>query len=275
MKSKGMKLGAVLAVMLIVSMAFVSTVSAEGDQVVTEEEKRQLEKFQKDSKKEMKDSIRKSLEKSKNQILDNNPEMSINAFTEVPKGTDTTFSTTDWGNKDNSGWGTASSDADYYTSERKAEATSRATLGAGQSWGWAQIGKEFSVSGTGGQQADITINGWQKTLTLVGGAAASEMTVNAILFDTTSNNIKSTRQIYHWSGTAFPGGETKDQTFSSTQNVYLESGHNYIMYIQVETSASSLVYGEGASDALTDRDLPSFGQYKGYLRIDSINIDFK
>lgn len=46
------------------------------------------------------------------------------------------------------------------------------------------------------------------------------------------------------------------------------------MYLQVETSASSLATGEGWADALTDRDLPDT-QFKGYVKYNSISIDFK
>ncbi|MBW6518026.1 MAG: hypothetical protein K0A89_05950 [ANME-2 cluster archaeon] len=279
-RNKGMQLCAVLAVMLIMNIAFVPTVSMAttdqkiNDQGTTHEEQKQLEKLQTTSKKEMENSIKKSLEKSQKELPINNGEISINTCTDVPLGTDTTFTTADWGNNDNGGLGTGNSDAHFYTSERKAEATSRATPGYSSEWGWTQIGKEFYVSGTGGQQADIKMPGWIKTSSGNILAASSEMTVTAILWDGTTGQVKNTQQIYHWSSSAKPWYENKDKSFSSTQNVYLESGHYYTMYLQVETSASSLLTGEGWADALTDRDLPDT-QFKGYVKYNSISIDFK
>lgn len=214
------------------------------------------------------------MEKDQRQLQGNNGEISINTYTEVIKGTDTTFTTTDWGNSAHGGWGTGKHDANYYTSEKKAEAAVLATSGISSVWAWAQIGKQFYVSGTGGQQADIIIPGWIKTFSGNILSGSSEMTVTAILWDGTTGQVKNSQQIYHWSSQAYPWSETKDQSFNSIQNVYLETGHYYTIYLQVETSGSSLSYGEGWADALNDRNLPD-PQFRGYVKFDSATIDFK
>lgn len=91
----------------------------------------------------------------------------------------------------------------------------------------------------------------------VAGSASSEITVKSVLWDATTGTEKNSKEIFHWSSSALPYYNSKDESYSTTQNVYLEAGHSYIQYLVVKTSASAVGTGEGAADALTVRDLAS------------------
>lgn len=244
---------------------------------ISQEDIDYLNKCQEFSRINMEDSIRGSLSKT---YLDHSNKTieiyTIGTYTEVPKGTDKTFSTTDWGNCGKSATGmVANCDCNYYTSERKAEAASLAAPVISSVWSWADIGKKFKITGNGGQQADIITSGRMKFNYGVIGSASSEITIKSILWDATTGTEKSSKEIFHWSSSALPYYNSKDESFIAKQNIYLEAGHSYIQYLIVKTSASALGTGEGAADALTDRDLADYLQFSGYTRIDSIKIDFK
>lgn len=244
---------------------------------ITQEDIDYLIECQKISNEEIEDSMSNSLKKYQENVFINNVRGVTSSYTAISLGTDTIFTTTDWGDDGaNTSPGVGGScDSSYNISEKRAESASRASIGASNVWSWARVGKKFKILGSGGKAADITTTGKYKLNYGVVGAGSSEITVNSILWDATTGSKVSTEEIYHWSATALPTVKTKDKSYSVTHNnIYLRAGHSYIEYLEVKTSASALGVGEGWADAMTDSNLAGYLQFSGYTKINSIKVDF-
>ena len=281
MTKSRMKFGVLLAVMLIMSMAFVSAASAQ-EQVpsintkeieIKEKAMQNLASdvdYAKNSEKATK--IRKVIEKQMKADIEHvfqdkvkdvktktedlqTGDVQILAYDSVYLGTDKTFSNADYGTYGESTWGLAPwfYGSDYYLSSKKAEASSVVGPGGyGGAGAWSMVGKQFYISGTGSQTANIRMAGHMNGLTsaAVGGSSSTE--INLVLWDLTTGTEYRT-PIYSKSHAAL-GWTPVDRDFNNGVAVNLESQHYYIALLEVITDAATYGIGGGGSD---------FGRFDG------------
>jgi len=279
-----------LLVMLLVSIAFVPVASAQEPIVSSIDSKEKEIKINLDAdsktnleeavkiRKQLNAVVKKDIERSFQELTKDiqahqNDEgaVQILTYTSVPLGTDKTFYTADQGSKGESTWGLAPwlYGSDYYLSSKKSEASSLvgpAGYGGVSAWSW--VGKQFYVSGTGSQAANIRMAGhmWGLTSAAVGGSSSVE--INLILWDA-STGTKYSTPIYSKSEGGL-GWTEVDSNFNNGLAVTLQGGHYYTALLEVITDASVYATGEAGSD---------FGRFDGDYSgegvwYNSITIDF-
>lgn len=291
-KSKGIQIGAMFAALLIFNMAFVPAVSAQ-EQVVSNIDSKEKEikkelSMDKDSKKNFEESekIRKHLNKIVKKDIEKSfqeqtkeiqahqksgQDVQILTYTSVPLGTDVTFYTADTGNKGKSSWGLAPwwYGSDYYLTSGKSEASSLVGPGGyGGVSAWSWVGKQFYVSGSGSQAANIRMAGHMWGLTSAAAGGSSSVEINLILWDASTGTEYST-PIYRKSEGGL-GWTEVNSNFNNGVAVTLQGGHYYTALLEVITDAS--VYGAGEAGS----DFGRFdGDYSGEgVWYNSITIDF-
>jgi hypothetical protein len=137
----------------------------------------------------------------------------------------------------------------------------------GSAWAYAQVGKQFYVSGSGSQFANIRISGWINGYLLVISAGSTSVTIDFVVWDETTNTKYTTNILNQSRGLV--GGDTWNEAFNKGIGMNLESGRNYTAYLQLRVSSG--VWGVGASFSdWGDQDGDS-GQYAKYT---DITVDF-
>lgn len=283
MKHKGMALGALLTAMLLLSMVLVPSVSAQtivqDNQIGTKEKEvisqvtepidytknlTEAEKIRKNIEQE----IRKNIDQSVDNIA---KDSQITAWDPVYLGTDKTFTTADYGNKGSSTWGLAPwfYGSDYYLSLNKDEAASVVGPGGyGGAGAWSWVGKTFSVYGSGSQTANIRTPGYIWGLTTAFAGGSSNSVINLVVKDITTGTAYTTNVYSQSAGGA--GWFEVNQPFNNGVTVNLQAGHNYIAYLETQSSAATYGVGEAGSDfGRQDGDYSGEGAW--YY---SITVDF-
>lgn len=185
------------------------------------------------------------------------------ALSTVFLGTNQTFYSADWGNKDkgkswfpNGIW-----DSDYYTGYAcQDEAVTTLGPGAGSAWAYAQVGTQFTVSGSGSQVATIRMSGWYDGYLLVALAGSTSVEMNLVIKDLT-NSTTYTDPILNESR-SLAGEADWNQGFVVGETVLLQAGHTYLTYLELKTSSAVWSNGLAFSDwGHEDGDSGQYAQY--------------
>lgn len=285
-KPKGFGIAAtVLLAALFIAAVSVPAVGAQttvldASEIGTEEKEvisqlSETEDFSKNT--EAAEKIRKEIEQEMEKEIDASVESSLQGETiqltggSVYLGTDKTFYDADTGDKGTSTWGLAPwfYESEYYLSTKKDEAASLVGPGGyGGAGAWCWVGKSFHVYGSGSQTANVMMPGhlWGLTTAFAGGSSNSN--VDLVVKDVTTGT-EYTTNVYSQSAGGVGWFEV-DKDFNSGVTVNLQAGHDYVVYLEVQTSASVYGVGEAGSDFG-----PQDGDYSGegawYF---SVTVDF-
>ncbi|WP_406655767.1 hypothetical protein V7O62_08235 [Methanolobus sp. ZRKC2] len=270
--------------MILVSMLFVTTAGAETvDNIsdigikeeiaaskvpttsdlakATEEAEKIREKLEEEMEKEIAASIENAI---------NDESISVSRSSEyVILGTDKTFYSADDGDCGKLSWGIIPTDhgCAYSLSTKSSFAGSTvAPIGIGGASAWSWVGQSFYIPGSGSRSANIKMNGEYEGMTFAAAGGASESEITLVVKDTTTGTVYDT--VVYSKSTGGAGYYPVDTSFNKGININLQGGHEYLVYLVVETSVSTYGYGGAESD---------FGPYDGdggVVKYSSIEIDF-
>jgi hypothetical protein len=195
---------------------------------------------------------------------------SILTYDTVYLGTDRTFTTADYWNTGTSSWGVAPMwyGANAYQNTKRDEAASSVGPGGyGGAGAWAQIGKTWTVSGSGSRSANIRMSGYMYGLTSAFAGGTGNSVINLVVKDLTTGTTYSTN-IYN-QGAGGAGWYEVNQNFNNGVNVNLQAGHSYAAYLELQTSAAVYGAGMGGSDfGPYDGDYAGEGTYYNSIIVD-------
>jgi hypothetical protein len=272
-----------LIVTLLASMVFMSSVSAQAtsqnvsDIGVKEKEVMfqvtETENFSKNV--EAAEKIRKEIEQEMEKEIDTSVNNSLQKEQKrgsvVYLGVDATFYDADEGDKGTSTWGACPRfyGSEYYLNAKKDEAAVLVGPGGyGGAGAWAWVGKSFYVSGSGSQTANIRMNGHMYGLTTAVAGGSSDSNIDLVVKDL-DTGTKYATNIYSQSA-AGVGWFEVNEDFNNGVTINLQAGHDYITYLEVQTSAA--VYGAGeASSDFGPQDGDYGGEGVNYI---CIEVDF-
>lgn len=219
---------------------------------------------------QMAEKMRLIAEEEMNEAINNNKpaEASLSRST-VTLGTDATFYTADWGSTDKgkSQLPVGVWDSDYYLDIKQDEAVSIIGSGFGSAWAYAQVGKQFTVSGTGSQSANIRMSGHISGYLFVILAGSTSVKIDLVVLDETTSTKYTTNILNESRGLA--GWDDWYQSFNQGVNVNLQAGHDYTSYLELKVSSG--VWTTGAAYSDWGRQDGDSGQWAYY---NSIVVDF-
>lgn len=233
------------------------------DAKVTEEDITIAEKMRMMAEEEMDKSI--EMDVSSGGILD--------YYSAVYLGTDQTFYYADWGDKDKgkSLLPTGIWESDYYLYPARDEAVViLGPPGVGGAWAYAQVGKQFTVVGSGSRTANIRMEGFYEGYLFPLAAGSAGIELNLVVKDNTTgakystsilNESRSVAGYYEWV-----------EAFNVGKMVLLQAGHDYTVYLELKASGGVAFEGGAFSD--WGRQDGDYGGYDEYAEFYSISIDF-
>lgn len=188
-------------------------------------------------------------------------------------GNGKTFYDADTGDKGTSKRGAAPR---FYGSEYNLSAnkdTAASVVGPGGYGGagaWCGAGKPFHVSGSGSQTANGMMSGHLYGLATAVAGGSSNSNVDLVVKDMTTG-AEYTTNVYSQSAIGADWSEV-DEDFNSGITVNLQAEHDYVVYVELKTSASVYAIGEVGSDFRPqDPDIVYNGEGAWYS---SVTIDF-
>ncbi len=283
MKKKGkVTIGAILIVALLASMAFMSSVSAQAtSQNVSDIGAKEKEvisqvtetgKFSKnvEAAEKIRKEIEREMEKEIETSVNNSFQKELTRGSVVYLGIDATFYNADEGDKGTSTWGVCPRfyGSEYYLNANKDEAASVVGPGGcGGAGAWAWVGKYFYVSGSGSQTANIRMEGHMYGLTSAFAGGSGNSNIDLVVKDL-DTGTKYTTNIYSQSAGGVGWFEV-DEDFNNGVAVNLQAGHDYIAYLELQTSAAVYGAGEGGSDfGRQDGDFDGEGTNYFHIKVD-------
>jgi hypothetical protein len=189
----------------------------------------------------------------------------------VNLGTDRTFYDAGWGVYWSETWGTIDDGNCYSTSyleQNQDEANIMLMAGAGGAASIAWVGNQFTVSGSGSQQANISMSvdyvGYLDAYAVPGGSVG--INIDLVIRDDTTETEYSTEILDYSIGL---GSNQWDVSINAGDSLVLQAGHQYTVYLALTASAGISGIGYIVNDwGRFDADT---GQYANYSYI---NIDF-
>ena len=290
-----MKFGisALLVAMLLLSMVFVPAVSASTDidninniveyrynqfsekekDIIDNALKNKSSKEDQEKAEEILDELDKMMkietENSRKQLPVKTP---IQVF--LPNSTEVTALTTlyyDSANDGDSYYSTTGfytvGGADYSLNDRKAR---EAVLGgSGLGWGSARalVGQRITVTGSS-RTVNIAMDGYAQAYAAAAGGGSARTKVIMGLYDETTQTEYDSVIIFDESVTGAGYAEI-DESFNVGNTHYLETGHSYLVYLEVIGSEATV----GAAYACTDAG-PGDGDDWGYVEYDYFTISW-
>lgn len=185
----------------------------------------------------------------------------------VTVGYDRTFYDSTNGDADRGGIQWGNSQADYDTSNNLAEAACKASLGGIGIWAWAEVGKEFTVSGNSSSSANVVVDGDYHAAYSAFGTASSRVQTKIFLRDQDTGSVVDSYVLYDQTGTGIALTTHQD---SFNHGVYgtLTPGHTYYVGVGAHTWATA----EFPSTAVGD--IHQSGNYSGYIKYSDITVNW-
>lgn len=217
-------------------------------QEIKQEDVRKAIEARKQAEKDMDASI-KQAEKNMDDSIYNQSKVGAQALATVILGKDTTLNGCDywsanWGSSQGAIGKYGSCAWTFYQSE---EAAIAQLPSFGSMWAWAQIGKKFTVSGTGSKAANIIVPvSWLGSLTTV-GTGSSAFEINMVIKDNATGGTQ--RSTIEKDSLGIPYDHKWYDNFESAQqSIVLKGGHTYTVYVELKTSTGVWYQGYAESD---------------------------
>jgi hypothetical protein len=181
--------------------------------------------------------------------------VAVLAVTNVPKGTDYTFTSASEGKNGATNWLLAKATTSYVLAQRRNNVGAW-TWGVGTASGWAWTGHRFNVTGSGSRNCYVDFKGWAGVNLLGGFTGSASWEVDVKVYDVTVGS-------YIGQATVFKKESRNNQLMTDGGNyarsvlVSLTAGHQYVVYVvtygDVSTYGIFLSAMESGTDSLHTR----------------------
>jgi hypothetical protein len=186
---------------------------------------------------------------------------------DVTTGIDRTFYDSSTGDSDRGGLQWGNSQAGYSLSNNLAEAACKASLGGIGIWAWAEVGKEFLVTGDSTEFANVVVDGRYRTARSAFGTASSRVQTSIFLYDKTTDEVVDEFILFDEDAIGLEL-TTKESFFNQSVSGYLTPGHTYYAGVRARTWATA----EFPSTSVAD--IHRSGNYNGYIKYYNFTIDW-